>query len=818
MNDNSRFKQFKLVHELKRRIRIIVPSLYKNEERALILKILLLKREAVSRVKIVPAINSVTIHFDSEQLPKINLFILLEGVLTNFINKPSENFKQHIPGPSGHPEKQIKDQLFVINGMSCGSCAMYLEMLLKRQEAIEKVNINALTGIARVKGWMPKDEIFSLIEVNGYHPYSMDTVSERKVLLANEQNHLGAIKKRLIFITLLEVPVFFGGFLYSGSQQFRILQAAFSLTVMLMGGKDIFKKSLSQLKQGVVNMDTLVTVGASSAYAISFPAIFDLRRHVYFDAATAIIGFSQLGQYLESLNKNRMISDIESLVSQQDHLANRIADEKIKPVEIDQLQLGDTLIIRPGERIPVDGEVISGLSVVDESLITGAEFAVIKETGHILLEGSINGSGVLRMKTTAVGKNTHLASLIHMMEQSQSSKVQIQQTIDVLSSRLMPMIMALSAGTFFSWLLRGETLAHSLSNALSVLMISCPCALGLTTPVATSVSVSRSAKQRIYIKNGQVLELMSKVETVAFDKSGTLTLGQAEVEGFINLSRLDDKKVLQLAASVEINSEHNLAKSIVEYVEDQGISLLATRGFHSIPEQGVRCQVGNHEVLLGNESWMSSLNIGISELKHASASSIKEGASIVYLVVDNQAVAVFALRDAIRQGVQSLIHQLQEEGVKTLLLTGDTLSSANKMAELTGIDEIKADLSAADKIAFIQGIQANGEKVAMVGDGINDAPALAAADVAIVIGRSAALAIEASDFILEDRDISKVIEIKHMSEKTLRVVHQNIAWAFAYNVLAIPVAMAGKLNPFISSTAMAVSSLSVILNSMRLRK
>ncbi len=816
MSDNSEYNQFVIAHQLKRRIRIIAPSLFKDKERCYILDILLSKREAIEKVKITPQINSVTISFDSDRLPVNNLFNLLEIVLSNFSQKPSESIKKiAVNRLKEGAEKQ--DIVFGIGDMSCASCALYLEMVLSREVEIDSANINYISETGSVSGYLDKAAIFKIIEKHGYRAYSIDTLAERKILLEYEQKHLSYVKKKVSLISLLGVPMMLADFFFARSRALILFQAAISLPAVFWGGKEVFSKALVQAKNGSYNMDSLIAVGAGSAIIMSVPALFQPNRHSYFNAATAIIGFVQLGRFLEEFAKTKMIGEVDELVKIQPQFATLMNGNDEVQVNIDQVNIGDVLLIRPGERIPVDGIVLSGLSSVDESMVTGAQTTAIKEKGHELLDGSINGSGMLKMKATAIGKDTVLAGLIHMIDQTQSSKLRIQKTVDNISAKMMPAIALLSMATFVIWVGKGERLIHALSNAISVLLISCPCALGLATPAATSVSYGNSARRKIYIRNGNAIETMAAIDTVIFDKTGTLTEGNASVSAFHNVSGFDDDYLLQLVAATEFNSEHVFAKGIVKYVKDKDIAMLESSRFRSIPDQGVMSEVDGYDVLLGNEVLLKERSIDTDSLKAYVKTQSLKGDSLIYIVVDSKLAGLFGVSDQIRRGVKQVVTRLHEEGKATWMVTGDTKNSALSVANFSGIKDILAEANPAKKIQFIRDLQSQGQVVAMIGDGINDAPALAAADVSLVVNNAAGIAIEAADFVLVDEDIAKLIEVHQISKKTLKVIKQNLFWAFVYNGLAIPVAMTGRLNPMISSAAMALSSVSVIANSLRLR-
>lgn len=815
MSKNQEFSQFKVVHQLKRRIRIIAPGLYKEKEYAYILQILLMKRKAIEKVKIVSTINSVTIYFDPKEFPVLNLLNLLESVLANFSKKPRESFQKIADGSAQHSGKK-QQIVFGIGGMSCASCALFLEMVLLREKDILQASVNYVSETATIDGYLDKHDIFKVIETNGYQAYSIDTLEERKILLKSGQQHLLLAKNRLLMTALVEGSIIIAGIFLGDSRKIRIVQALLSLPVITLGGGEIFKKAWVQVRHGSLNMDALIATGVSSAYVVSIPALFDMRRHAYFDTAAAIISFVQLGRYLEELAKNNMVQDVEALIEMQPQNATLLNGENESRVSIDKIEIGDVLLIRPGERIAVDGLALSGLSSVNESIISGSNIPCIKESGCKLFAGTINGSGVLRMKATSIGQDTMLASLIHMIDQAQSSKLQIQKASDLWASRLMPGIMLLSAGTFVGWVLKGEVMAHAFSNALSVLLISCPCALGLAAPAATSVSSGQAAKRKIYIKNGNALETMASIDSVIFDKTGTLTEGSAKVNEFLNISDWTEEYLIQLALSVEINSEHILATAIVEFAKNKKIAPLPSAKFYSIPDQGVRSVVEGCEIMLGSEGWIKEQLVDTTIINESVRKWSEKGNTIIYMVVDNKLVAMFAVVDELRDGAKLLTDKLRQKGLKMYMLTGDTEASALPIAKLAGIESVISEASPAKKIQFIRDLQKKGCVVAMVGDGINDAPALAAANVSLVVNNATGIAIEASDYILVDGDIRKVSEVLELSQQTLSIIKQNLFWAFSYNVIAIPVAMVGKLNPMVSSAAMALSSVTVIANSLRL--
>jgi Cu+-exporting ATPase len=476
------------------------------------------------------------------------------------------------------------------------------------------------------------------------------------------------------------------------------------------------------------------------------------------------------------------------------------------------------LLIRPGERIPADGVVIKGLSSVDESTVTGSSTPSIKESGHKVYAGCINGSGVLHIRAIATGKDTVLSGLIHMVDGAQASKLQIQKTVDAFSSVFVPSVIVLSGVTFGGWLIAGERLGQALANAIAVLLISCPCALGLATPAATMVGTGQAARRGIYIRNGEALEKAATIDIVIFDKTGTLTEGNANVIDLLNISPLNDESIIQLAASAEFNSEHFLGQALVRYAKVRAISRLESAHFHSIPDQGIRADVGQYGLLLGNESWLEGQQIDLTALKATAKNLAKQGKTLIYLAIDHQASALFAVSDQIRPNAKLVIKQLHDSHIETMMVTGDTEEAAWPIAGQAGIKTVIAHANPAKKLEIIRSLQQQGRQVAMIGDGINDAPALAAANLSMAIDKGTGIAIHAADLILVNGDIGKVSEAITISNQTLSIIKQNLFWAFGYNAIAIPFAVAGKLNPAIASAAMAFSSVSVIINSLRLNR
>ncbi len=808
------YKNFKLVHQLKRRIRIVSPVLKNDVERGYIFEILLKKREEIKKVRSAFALGSVVIEFDNKHLPKENLLILLDAVLGNISisnKRKKTQGKKQFDGP-------LQDMELAVEGMSCASCALLIEMVLNRDERIKTASVNFATETVNISGQLSKDELGIKIARLGYSSLPIDTLSQRKLLIEKEQQRIAAAKKRFIWASILSAPVIGIAMSMTRSRKVLWMQALLSTPVVFGTGKQFFSKAAKLAKQRAANMDTLIAIGVGSAYGYSLPALFFRRGHVYFEAAAAIISFVLLGRYLEERARGQAGEAIRKLVDLQPQQATLIRDGQEIRVDVDDVVVGDVLLIRPGEKIPTDGVVIQGISSVDESMVTGESMPVVKEVGHQVIGGCLNGNGTLTLRATAVGMDTVLAGIVHMVDQAQAAKLPIQKTVDQISAVFVPAVMGVSGLTLVGWLIEGATFSFAFGNAISVLLIACPCALGLATPAAIMVGTGQAAKKGIFVRNGESLEIATKLDAIVFDKTGTITEGKPKVTELHNVSRYADDTLIALAASAENNSEHFLARAVVEYAAEKNQSLLPCEEFVNEPGRGIRARVDGKMLLLGNRAWMEENAVALDKLQAQAHSLAEQGKTPVYMSVNAKQTAIFAIADNPRQEAAEAIARLHNMGLETLMVTGDTEATALYVAEKVNIDQVIADARPDDKLAIIQKIQDDGMKVGMIGDGINDAPALAAADVGFAIGTGTDIAIESADLTLVQGDIDKVTESIELSADTINIIKQNLLWAFGYNTLAIPVAALGRLNPMVASAAMALSSVSVIVNSLRLSK
>lgn len=809
------YQHFRLEHELKNRVRIVTPVLVDDPERGYIFEILLKKRQEIKNVRSVFAIGSVAIEFDADRFPKKNLLILLDAVLGNIAQKrqgAKACGKKEFTGP-------LQDIDLAVEGMSCASCALLIEMVLNRDGRIKSASVNFATQTLNVRGQLTKTDVVAKVESLGYGALPMDTLSQRKQLIEKEKWRIDAARRRFERAGLLTIPVVAIAMSMSTAHWLQWLQFALTTRIVFGAGRTFFDKAVRLAGQRSANMDTLIALGVGSAYGYSLPALFRQRGHVYFEAAAAIITFVLLGRYLEERAKGRAGEAIRKLVDLQPQTATLLKDDgREEQVDVDAVQVDDLLLVRPGERIPTDGVVVNGISTVDEAMVTGESMPVVKSVGHAVIGGCVNGNGVLQVRATAVGMNTVLAGIVHMVDQAQAAKLPIQKQVDRISAVFVPAVMAVSAVTLGAWLLAGAPFAVAFGNAITVLLIACPCALGLATPAAIMVGAGQAAKNGVYIRNGESLEVASKLRAVVFDKTGTITEGRPKVANLYKLTGMADAELVMLAASAERNSEHFLGKAIVEYAEEQGVALQECSYFYSETGLGIRAELAGRKLLLGNRDWLESQQVAVVRLAAEADGFARQGKTPVYMAVDGREAAIFAIADRQRPEAAAAISRLNAMGISTLMVTGDTETTARYIADQVGITDVVANVRPDEKLAIIRRLQAEGKRVGMIGDGINDAPALAAADVGFAIGSGTDIAIESADLTLVHGNISKVTETIELSAFTIRVIHQNLFWAFGYNTVAIPVAAMGRLNPMIAAAAMALSSVSVIVNSLRLSK
>jgi len=807
-------KNCHLAHQTTRRIRIIAPSLRKAPERSYLYEILLRKHPAIRHVQLTAELGSVAVWFNPLILPKPKLFAVLDAVLGNLGNA-SPFHKATINHESDQPERDFN---LAVEGMTCASCALLIEMVLRRDPRVVDAKVNFATETASVRARMDREALNGKLEGIGYRVHSLDSLAQRRLQLERENLRIDEARKRLMWASLFSAPAILLGMFAPHTRWVGMLELVLTAPVVLWSGKPFFDKALKLAKQRTANMDSLVALGVGSAFGYSLVSLLRGKREFYFEAAAAIVAFVLLGRYLDEKARGQAHEAIHRLIDLQPQTASVLRDGVECVIPIDDLVVGDLLLVRPGERIPTDGEVVYGISTVDESMITGESMPVVKEIGHPVTGGCINGNGSLHVRATAIGADTVLSGIVRMVDQAQAGKLPIQKMVDQVSAVFVPVVMGISVLTFAGWLAVGASPARAFAASITVLLIACPCALGLATPAAIMVGTGQAAKRGIFIRNGESLEMASKLTAIVFDKTGTITEGKPQVTDLTNLSRWSDDKILALAGAAELHSEHFLGKAILAHARERGLNLAEPASFQSEPGRGIRAEIGKHALCIGNRQWLEEQGISLGRAEAIATELGAQGKTPVYLGLDGEIAAIFGIADKARGNAREAIAQLHAMGVKTLMATGDVQAAAHYIAELVGIDRVIAQARPEDKLAIIRDLQAQGEKVGMIGDGINDAPALAAADVSIAIGGGADVAMQTADLTLVGGDIAKAAEAMELSSFTIRVIRQNLFWAFGYNIVAIPVAALGKLNPMIASAAMAMSSVSVVLNSLRLQK
>ena len=618
------------------------------------------------------------------------------------------------------------------------------------------------------------------------------------------------------------------------------IEFSLATPVVLWGGWPFFVRAWKSVQTWHLNMFTLIALGVSVAWvysvtALLFPSIFppqmrssDGMVHVYFESAAVIVALVLMGQVLELRARSNTNEAIRMLLSLAPSTAMLIhPDGSETEISIEEVKLGDRLHIRPGEKIPVDGVVLEGESHVDESMVTGEPLAVKKTIGTKLIGATINSTGTLVMKAEKIGADTLLSQIIDMVAQAQRSRAPIQKLADIVSSYFVPIVVLISLLTFVIWYLFGPEpkLAYALVSAVAVLIIACPCALGLATPISIMVGTGKGASHGVLIKNAEALEIMEKVSTVIVDKTGTLTEGKPKLVAIETVGHIETNDLLQLVASLEYSSEHPIALAIVEELEKQNIQLVQVENFDSITGQGIRGVVKGYTIVIGNIHLFDSLHIDTRKLKDRAESLREDGATVVLISIDNEISGLIAVADPIKETTQDAIDALHNEGLKVVMITGDNLTTANAVARKLGIDEVHADVLPEDKANIVKTLQEQDEIVAMAGDGINDAPALAQSHVGIAMGTGTDVAMESAGITLIKGDLRGIVKARQLSRATMKNIRQNLFFAFIYNTLGIPIA-AGVLYPFfgillspmIAATAMSFSSVSVILNALRLKK
>lgn len=720
-----------------------------------------------------------------------------------------------------------------IEGMTCASCVARVEKAIRKVEGVEEVAVNLATNRARVKA-APGVEVASIqdrVERAGYaaRPVQKERAGEIEL---EQREHVDEARRRFMVaapfaaavMVMSMLPMIIPAldrFAMEHMQALAYIQFVLTSVVMFYSGRGFFQIALRNARHLNADMNTLVAIGTGAAYLFSsilvfFPQLLPgIGAHeIYFDTAAVVVALILLGRWLEARAKSHTSEAIGRLIALVPKVAHRIEQNdpsRITDIEVEYLRVGDLLLVRPGESIPVDGVVVDGASAVDESMMTGESMPVEKARGSKVLGGTINSTRSFTMRVEGVGEETALAAIIRTVRDAQASKAPIQRLADRVASIFVPVVIGIALLTFLGWLLLGDAgFAHALINAVAVLVIACPCAMGLAVPTAIIAGTGRGAERGILIKNAESLERAGEISVVVFDKTGTLTHGKPEVVDIHIHAGFTREKLLRYAASVEAHSEHPIARAVLRYAERIKLTLVPVSDFHAEVGVGARGVVDGHAIFVGRARTLP----GVSATEYQPPA----GASAIWVVVDGAPAGAIAVADTVKSEAAGAVRRLKEMGIESVMLTGDSRSVAEAVARTLQIERFFAEVLPAEKGEKIKLLQKDGRKAAMIGDGVNDAPALAVADLGIAMATGTDVAIAAADVTLLGGEVERVPEAITLSRRVMRIIRQNLFWAFIYNVIGIPLAAFGLLDPMIAGAAMAMSSVSVVTNSLRLKK
>ncbi len=735
------------------------------------------------------------------------------------------------------PDKKLKKESFPVTGMTCAACAGSVESILSHTEGVKNASVNFASNSVLVEydPSISSGDLQNALRSVGYD-LIIDAEDPSQAQEELQRQHYLDVRSRTIWSAILTLPVFILGMFYMEWTPGRWISLAFSIPILFYFGRSFYINACKQAKHGKANMDTLVALSTGIAFLFSlfntlFPDFWHARGihpHVYYEAATVIITFISLGKLLEEKAKSNTSSAIKKLMGLQPKTLKAIVDGEEQEIPISSVHQGYTIIVRPGEKIPVDGEVSEGSSYVDESMITGEPVPVAKTKGEKVFAGTVNQKGSFQFTAEKVGGETLLSQIIKMVQEAQGSKAPVQKLVDKIAGIFVPVVMSISILTFIVWLFAGgdDAFTHALLTSVAVLVIACPCALGLATPTAIMVGVGKGAENNILIKDAESLELGHKVNAVVLDKTGTITDGKPTVSNLFWSQQATENYHASILLALEAQSEHPLADAVVRKLKEEGVKPEALKDFDSITGKGVKAaDASGKYFFIGNAKLMAENRVNIPQEIQQKASKWQEAAkTVVFFSNEKEVLAVLAIADKIKSTSNSAIEKLKKKGVEVYMLTGDNNQTAKAVAKEVGLTDFKGEVLPADKADFVKELQSRGKVVAMVGDGINDSHALAQADVSIAMGHGSDIAMDVAKMTLITSDLESIPKALKLSSKTVKGIRQNLFWAFIYNVIGIPIA-AGLLypingfllDPMIAGAAMALSSVSVVANSLRLK-
>mgnify|MGYP003760445737 FL=1 len=764
------------------------------------------KQEGVIKASVNLLSNKATIDFDEEKISPEDLIKTIEK--------------------TGYEVPRVSHTLLV-EGMTCAACSARVERVLNRIDGV-KASVNLSTNKAVVEypsGLVDVETLIKAIEKAGY---KAELEVERNLDREKElrEKEIKSLKTSFIISAILSIPLFSAMFFHmAGAHNFlsNILnngwfQLILATPVQFIIGARFYKGAYNSLRGGGANMDVLIAMGTSAAY---FYSIYNLLKGIpeyYFESSAVIITLILLGKTLEAVAKGKTSEAIKKLMGLQPKTARVVRDGEEVDIPIEKLEIGDIVVVRPGERVPVDGIIVEGQSSIDESMLTGESIPVDKTVGDEVIGATINKFGSFKFRATKIGKDTVLAQIIKLVEEAQGSKAPVQRLADKISGIFVPVVVLIALITVIGYSLIAKDFNTGLINAVAVLVIACPCALGLATPTAIMVGTGKAAENGILIKSGEHLERAHKMDTIIFDKTGTITKGEPEVTDIIPLNQMEVSELLRIGASVEKVSEHPLGQSIVKKAQEEGLSLSDPESFQAISGKGLRARLEDREILIGNRRLMQENHIAIDKIEEEMLRLEEEGKTAMLISIDGLISGIIAVADQIKDSSLKAIKALQDMGLDVYMITGDNERTAKAIARQVGITNVLAEVLPENKAEAVEGLKAEGKHVGMVGDGINDAPALVTADVGFAIGTGTDVAMEAADITLMSGDLNGVVTAIRLSHKTMRTIKQNLFWAFFYNSIGIPFSALGFLDPMVAGAAMAFSSVSVVTNSLRLRK
>lgn len=769
---------------------------------------------------------------DGVEVANVNLALEKSLIKYNPEKLSNRDFEQKIQDLGYGVVKENKE--FVITGMTCAACSTRIEKGLNKLEGVTLANVNLALENATVEynpAQISVADIIGRVEKLGYGAISKE---DEKQAVDYREQAIQNQKKKFIISAILSLPLLwtmvghfsFTSFIYM--PEFLMnpwVQMALATPVQFIIGRQFYVSAYKALRNGSANMDVLVVMGTSAAYFYSvYQAIITTGEHhtanLYFETSAVLITLIILGKLFEAKAKGRSSEAIKKLMGLQAKTALVIRNETEIEIPLAEVVTGDTILVKPGEKIPVDGEVIEGNTAIDESMLTGESIPVDKAIGDALFGSTINKNGFIKMKATKIGRDTALAQIIKVVEDAQGSKAPIQRLADKISGVFVPIVIGIAILTFLVWIIwvnPGEV-TPALEALIAVLVIACPCALGLATPTSIMAGSGRAAEFGILFKGGEHLETTHHIDTVIVDKTGTVTNGKPELTDIVVASGIGEEEFLSLIGAAEKQSEHPLAEAIVKGIQDRGILLKGVQSFEAIPGYGVKTVVDNKEILVGTRKLMNSYNVDILNVLPVMEELEANGKTAMLASIEGQYAGLVAVADTVKETSKKAIKRLHDMNIEVIMMTGDNQRTATAIGQEVGIDYVIAEVLPEGKAEEVKKLQAAGKKVAMVGDGINDAPALAVADIGMAIGTGTDVAMEAADITLIRGDLNSIADAIIMSHKTMRNIKQNLFWAFGYNVLGIPIAAVGLLAPWVAGAAMAFSSVSVVLNALRLQK